>query len=170
MNRTIHALRHAKSDWGHPELADHDRSLNDRGRRESKALGAHFERVPPKVALVLCSTATRARQTLEALTAALGDATIEFDERLYGATSEEMIGLLSLVDETVRSVMLIGHNPGMQDLVIALSASGDELERVRTKFPTAALATMSFDGEWAELGAGDCTLDRLTIAKELPAG
>jgi phosphohistidine phosphatase len=137
----LYLLRHAKSSWKDGSLDDHDRPLAGRGRKASKAIGRYLRDHDIEPELVLCSSAKRARQTLERLGPAGVDAHIE--PELYGAGAHELLERLHAVPEAVASVMLIGHNPGMQQLAYMLAGLDD-------KFPTAALATFECDG-WPTL-------------------
>ena len=128
----LYLLRHAKSSWKDASLDDHDRPLAPRGRKASKAIGRYLRDHDIEPELVLCSSAKRARQTLERLGPAGVDARIE--PELYGAGAHALLERLHAVPEDVASVMLIGHNPGMQQLAFTLAGLDD-------KFPTAALAT-----------------------------
>src|SRR4029450_12245931 len=151
--RTLYLLRHAKSSWDDPELPDRERPLAPRGVRDAKRIARHMRRLEIAPGLVLCSPAVRARQTLEAIEAKVPDAPVDVDERLYGASSETLLERVRAIPDEVASVLLIGHNPGMQDLVLLLASRGDELERLQAKFPTAALATLSV-ARWSSLGRG----------------
>src|SRR5262245_29809534 len=128
---TLHLLRHAKSSWDDPALPDHERPLAPRGRRDAKLIADHLlrERIAPE--LVLCSPALRTRQTLELVRP---PGTIELEDALYGASSEELLARLRTVPGSVESVMLIGHNPGLQDLALDLAAGGGGLEELEAKF------------------------------------
>ena len=137
----LYLLRHAKSSWKDSTLSDHDRPLAPRGRRASKAIGRYMRDHDFEPELVLCSSAKRARQTLERLGPAGLDARIE--PELYGAGARDLLARLHQVPEAVASVMLIGHNPGMQQLALLLAGLDD-------KFPTAALATLECPG-WRTL-------------------
>jgi phosphohistidine phosphatase len=139
----LYLLRHAKSSWKDPELADHDRPLAGRGRRAAKAMAKHIraEEIAPE--LVLCSTARRARDTLERIEPALGRRSVKVERELYGASVRELLWRIRRVPSSVESVLLIGHNPGMQDLAAALTGFDG-------KFPTAALATIALPA-WDEL-------------------
>jgi phosphohistidine phosphatase len=119
--------------------------------------------------LVLCSSAARTRETLELLRPALGDAsTVRFEDALYAASAETLLERLRAVPADVSSVLLIGHNPGMQDLALLLAASGADLERLAAKFPTAALATLSIaTASWQQLSRGDAELTAYVVPKEL---
>ena len=113
--KRLYLLRHAKSSWKDTSLPDHDRPLSGRGRRAAKAIARHLREQDLEPQLVLCSTARRARETLERIQPALGAATVEFEHDLYAASADALLERLRRVPDTVASVMLIGHNPGLQD-------------------------------------------------------
>jgi phosphohistidine phosphatase len=149
--RRLYLLRHAKSSWDDRALRDHDRPLAPRGRRAAKAIGRHLRDQGIEPALVLCSSAVRTRQTLERL-----GLSGQLEPELYGAGADALLARLHAVPAAVPSVMLIGHNPAIQQLALLLAAGGRELE---AKFPTAAIATLSFTGrDWAALGPGTAEL------------
>ncbi|HEV3228297.1 MAG TPA: histidine phosphatase family protein [Solirubrobacteraceae bacterium] len=157
-------LRHAKSSWEDPGLDDHERPLAPRGRRAAMAMAGHLARAGVEPELVLCSTARRARETLERLSPG-GEVLIESE--LYGASPTQLIERLRRVPDAVDSVMLIGHNPAMQSLAISLAVAGGERERVERKFPTGALATLVFHGGWGELQPGSAELVAFVRPKEI---
>jgi phosphohistidine phosphatase len=115
-------------------------------------------------ALVLCSSATRARETLEGV-APGGNVRIE--PELYGASAPALLERLQRVPDAIGSVMLVGHNPAIQMLTVGLAAGGDDLARVERKFPTGALATLAFTGAWHELRPGGAKLVSFVRPKEL---
>jgi phosphohistidine phosphatase len=160
--RRLLLLRHAKSSWDDPSLADHDRPLAPRGRKAAKRIGAHLRREQIPVVLVLCSSARRARETLD-LVAPPGE--IQFERELYGATAAELVERLRRVRDDVDAVMLIGHEPAMSDLAIWLS--GPDSELADRKFPTGALATFAFTGPWGALGTERAELDAFVTPREL---
>ncbi|HXF00507.1 MAG TPA: histidine phosphatase family protein [Solirubrobacterales bacterium] len=160
-------LRHAKSSWDDPGLDDHDRPLASRGRRASALIADHMSRNRIAPALVLCSSARRTRETLDRVSAALGPAEILIEPDLYGASSEDLLQRLREVPDEVESVMLVGHQPAIQDLALRLAAEGPELEALRGKFPTAALATLTFEGDWSELGQQGSQLAAYVKPKQL---
>ena len=139
-------LRHAKSSWDDPALADHDRPLASRGRKAAKLIGARLRTDETAVSLVLCSSAARARETLDLVSP---PGAIEIEDELYGASAHGLLERLRRVSDDVESVMLVGHNPAMHDLAVEL-LSGDG-EPVVGKFPTGALATLTFMGPWSSL-------------------
>ncbi len=152
-------LRHAKSSWKDRSLADRDRPLSGRGKRAAKAMARHLEAEGIRPDLVLCSPARRARETLERIEGAFGDQVqASFEEALYGASQAELLACLKVLPQEVGSVMLIGHNPGLEQLALVLASEGAGLARMREKYPTAALATIDLPAEdWRaiERGSGE---------------
>jgi phosphohistidine phosphatase len=156
----LFVLRHAKSSWNNAYQADFDRTLAPRGVQAAAAMADHVASLDPPPALVLCSTARRAQDTIEPLRDRLPAGTeIRLEDDLYGADAPDLLARLRQVPDDVASVMIVGHNPGLEDLVRSLGRAGDAdlIARVRTKFPTAALATLTFDGPWQQLGFGGPT-------------
>lgn len=161
-SKTLLLLRHAKSSWDDPALADHDRPLAPRGRKAAKLIGAYLRDRRTSVSLVLCSSAARTRETLE-LVRPGGEIAIE--PGLYGASADELLARLRRVPEEVESVMLIGHNPAVHELAIRLASDSGELRE--GKFPTGALATFAVPGSWEELDRGKTELLAFVKAREL---
>ena len=157
--KRVYLLRHAKSSWKDDSVADRDRPLAGRGRRAAKAMAGHLEAGEIRPDLVLCSPARRARETLELVEGAFGDRVeARLDAALYGATESELLARLTELPDKVGSVMLIGHNPGLEELALALASDGEGLARMREKYPTAALATIDLPAErWSaiERGSGE---------------
>jgi phosphohistidine phosphatase len=157
--KLLYLLRHAKSSWDDSTLADHDRPLAPRGLRAAKVVAEHLRREGIAPELVLCSSSTRTRETLTQIAPGLGKgAVVEIERRLYAASGPELLTRLHEVRDEIESVMLIGHNPGIQDLALSLAGDGPEIARMRRKFPTAALATLMVNGGWRELAAGSAEL------------
>jgi phosphohistidine phosphatase len=165
--KRLFLLRHAKSSWDDPGLDDHDRPLAPRGQRASALIAEHLRRNEIGPALVLCSSARRTRETLETVRPALGSGEVRIERELYGASSDHLLQRLRQVPDEVESVMLVGHQPAMQDLALQLAAEGSELERLRGKFPTAALATLTFSGQWSELAQRGAKLAAYVKPKQL---
>jgi phosphohistidine phosphatase len=162
-------LRHAKSDW--PDVADHDRPLAKRGRRDAPVAGRWLGESGYVPDAVVCSTAVRARETwelaAEGLTAAVPDAApeVHFEPRIYEAT---VLGLLMLVREFApewRTVLLIGHNPGLAELTIGLAGPDPEPPHA---FPTAFIAALGL-GHWADAAPGEARLLAFTVPADLRA-
>jgi phosphohistidine phosphatase len=150
----LHLLRHAKSSWKEV-VEDHERRLNRRGREAAHRVGRHLAASVGAVDLVLCSSARRTRETLELLLAAFAtrpDSMIE--DELYDASTEELIDRLRHLTEGIGTVLLVGHNPGLHELAIALadtnSAGFATLQS--GKFPTAARASFRIADPWSALG------------------
>ncbi|HXQ66334.1 MAG TPA: histidine phosphatase family protein [Alphaproteobacteria bacterium] len=163
--KTIILLRHAKSSRNDTALADFDRPLAPRGKRACETVIRALRRLKLAPDIVLCSTARRAEETLLGIAPALADgATVKHEKRLYLASAARLLGRLRELDDGVRSVLLIGHNPGLQGLAVLLAGGGNgaTLARLVAKFPTAGLAALSFPGKrWGELAAGSAELVRL---------
>lgn len=153
--KTLGLLRHAKSDWDDLSLRDYDRGLNDRGRRGAALMGEHIAHQGVGWDTIIASPANRVRCTLESSGLA---APILWEKRAYLADSEALIGLLNKLEGDPRSVLLAGHNPGLQDLILTLaSKAGNEhlWDEVAIKYPTASFAVLELDiDEWADCAPG----------------
>ena len=161
-------LRHAKSSWDDPELVDHDRPLAPRGRRAAKLIAEHLERERITPELVLCSSAQRTRETLELIAQGLAEGTtVHFERELYAASERRLLERVQALDEGVESVLLIAHNPALEQLALDLAGGGEQLAQVRLKYPTGALATLEFSGRWLELGPGRAELADFVTPKQL---
>jgi phosphohistidine phosphatase len=165
--KRLFLLRHAKSSWDDPRLDDRDRPLAPRGRRASELIAGHLRREGIAPSLVLCSSATRARETLQRVIPALDASDVSIEDELYGASSEGLLQRLREVPGDLESVMLVGHQPAIQELALDLAGDGAELARLRAKFPTGALATLLFAGDWSELAPGSAELVAYVKPKEL---
>lgn len=142
-NKEIVLLRHAKSSWDDPLLDDFDRPLAKRGRKAAKQIGEWLKQRGIEPALVLCSASERTRETLDLVLPALkADPVIVYERRLYLADASDLLDRLHEIADDVPSVLMVGHNPGMQDLALALAPKRMRRERRRLaeKFPTAAVA------------------------------
>jgi len=155
--RTLTLIRHAKAENGQ-EKRDQDRELATRGRKDAQAIGAWLSDPAHLVAadLALCSTAERTRQTLDFLCvggAAVGQT--RFDERIYNASAADLLAVLREIPDSVSTVIMVGHAPGIPVLATALahndSGSADVLDQLSLGFPTSGLARLGFDGSWAAL-------------------
>jgi phosphohistidine phosphatase len=168
----LHLLRHAKSSWEDRSLRDHARPLAPRGRAAAAALGRHLAGRAVGFDLILCSTANRTRQTWAGLEAAGVSAAggVRFVDAVYDATAAELLGLLRGVDDEAASLLLIGHNPGVGDLAVALAGDGEPraLERLYEKYPTGALAELTVAPPWRDLGPGRARLAAYVRPRDLP--
>ncbi len=167
--RYLYLLRHAKSSWDDPSLEDHDRPLSPRGRKAAKKMAGHLRDSGIHPALVLCSSALRARETLEPISPSLGEpVSIKVERALYGIDEGGLLARLRRVPASVQSVMVIGHNPTLQYLALTLAARGSVRQRLEAKFPTGALATLRvLEVPWKELDRGRAELVELVTPKEI---
>lgn len=153
--KRLFLLRHAKSSWEDPQPDDHDRPLASRGHTAAKLMAEHLRGTGIRPSLVLCSSARRARETLDEL-ALEGEVRIE--RELYAASAAQLLERLQRLPDAVESSMLIGHNPAIQTLAMSLAGSGTQLARIQRKFPTGALAALTFAGDWRGLRPGSADL------------
>jgi phosphohistidine phosphatase len=170
--RELLLLRHAKSAWDVPGLDDHARDLAPRGRKAAKKIGRLLAEKNLLPDLVLCSTAKRAVRTLELVREELPrPLEVRLLDELYLASEEAMLQLVRAQDDRVRSLMLVGHDPGLHRLALLL-VGGQNSEAIRTglvrKFPTAALARLRFPVEhWVEVEPGSAELVAFWKPREL---
>jgi phosphohistidine phosphatase len=163
-------LRHAKSSWDDPDLPDRLRPLTRRGRKAVTALARHMRASGIAPDLVLCSPAVRAVQTWEGVASGLPAGTeVEVDDELYAASAGDLLGRLRRLAADVDSVLVIGHNPGLEDLTLGLVGHGDPAlrRRLEAKFPTGALATLDAPGAWHDLRWGSSTLVAYVLPRDL---
>jgi phosphohistidine phosphatase len=166
--RRLYLLRHAKSSWGDPKLDDHERPLAPRGKKGMKPMARFLRRHAVHPSLVLCSSAKRARQTLERVLPSLGDGvTLEIDDGLYTFDAEVLLARLKRVPAAFHSVMVVGHNPAMQELALLLASSGEGLDRLGMKFPTGAFAELDIPVAWSRLRPGTAELLAFVRPSEL---
>ncbi|EHM00125.1 phosphoglycerate mutase family protein [Acetobacteraceae bacterium AT-5844] len=173
--RQLILLRHAKSSWDDPGLPDHARPLNGRGKRAAAVMAAVMQDLGLAPDIVLVSSARRTLQTLEALTPLPDSPLVEPLDDLYLAPWPRMLDILRAVPETARSVLLIGHNPGMHDLALALAgteamqrSTAPGTKRLAGGYPTAALAEFTIPTSWKMLEAGGARLVRFIAPNDLP--
>ena len=161
-------LRHGKSAYP-PGVPDHRRPLADRGRRQAGFAGEHIANLVGHIDLVLCSTAERARQTLAA-TGLAAAAPVEFRDEIYAAESEEILDLIVAVPDSVTTLLVIGHSPGIPELAERLAGPGSDpqaLADVERAFPTSAFAVVGVHGVWSGLPLSGRLVD-LTVPRNHP--
>jgi len=156
--RTLLLLRHAKSDYP-SGVADHERPLAPRGVREAALAGDWLRAHAPQVDAVLCSTATRTRETLARTRI---DAPVNYVERLYDATPGAVIEEINSVDPAVGTLLVIGHEPAMSSVALGLAdaegSNATAAEHISTKFPTSAIAVLRSGEPWDQLTLNGATL------------
>ncbi len=166
--RRLHLLRHAKSSWGDPTLRDRDRPLAPRGQKAVARIADWARQHDVRPQLVLCSDARRARDTLEGVMPGLGTPEVRFEEGLYHAASEVLLERLRSLSDDVDEAMLVGHNPGLADVLLLLAGPGELRERAESKVPTGALATLEADiASWSQLEPGRARLVAFVVPREL---
>ncbi len=165
--KSLFLMRHAKSSWATPGLADSARPLNDRGRAAGGLLADLVVREKISPDAILCSPALRARQTVELVFPDAGES-VRFVEEIYGAGPLDVLALLQRLEPEVNSVLIVGHNPTMQKVVLMMSDQQEgPYEKVATKFPTGALARLDSELEWDHLEPGSMRLISLFLPREL---
>jgi phosphohistidine phosphatase len=163
VQRTLTVLRHAKSSWKERDLPDIDRPLNKRGQRDALAMAARIAAKGESFCTVYASPARRSRDTLLLMlqTLPVRDARIVFDQRLYTFERDALLDLIKLLDDGLKHVLLVGHNPALQDSINWLT--GGQLDR----FPTAACTRMYMTlPHWSELRPGCAAPDWLLTPKD----
>jgi phosphohistidine phosphatase len=168
-------LRHANSSRDDPELADHARPLSAKGKRAAATMRQAMRDLGLQPDIVLVSSSRRTMETLEALEPWDETPLVEPLDALYMASAKQMLKILRTLSETARSVMVIGHNPGMHELALGL-VGGREAVRdtphagrlVADGFPTAAVAEFALPGSWHALAPGGARLVRFLAPRDLP--
>jgi len=172
--RRLMLLRHAKSDWSTPGQRDIDRTLSARGREAAAVMGRYMAQHALVPDHVLVSSARRTRETWELLAPAFDrQPAFAYEPRLYEASPARLLELFRAADPAVHALLVIGHNPGLQEVVTALAATGDidARQQMIEKFPTAALAILDFPtDDWRDLKPNTGRLDRFVIPRALQSG
>ncbi len=155
MPLTVSLLRHAKSSWADPRIGDADRPLNARGRAAAPCIAAWMAKNGIIPDAILCSTAARAKETLALVLPALKPRPkLTYRDDLYLAQADAILAMLRAMPDAGKHVLVIGHNPGLEELAVRLTGSGDKAARQRLseKFPTAALAVIRFEAtSWSKI-------------------
>ncbi|MGU3359837.1 SixA phosphatase family protein [Methylobacterium sp. M6A4_1b] len=167
--RRLILLRHAKSDRP-AGIADLDRPLNNRGKRAAPQMGAYLAAEGLVPDAVVVSPSLRTRETWEAIRADLKGREAETVPSIYEAPETALLAVVRSTPDTVGSLLMIGHNPGLQELAMRLAGSGEKAGRRRLalEFPTAAVAVLDFEGDaWRSVAAGSGRLERFVAPKDL---
>jgi phosphohistidine phosphatase len=168
--RILYLLRHAKSAWDDPGIDDFDRALNKRGQRTTRLLAQFFEAEAIRPAMILCSPARRTRDTLGPLLPVFGEIPVIFDRRIYEAGWTTLRTVLKGLSDSADTALLIGHNPGLQQLALHLAReqANPLSARLAEKFPTGTLAVLASPAErWSEMNRGGCDLIKLVRPADL---
>jgi phosphohistidine phosphatase len=163
--KTLTLLRHAKSGWDDPVARDFDRPLNAKGRRAARAMGQHMRDRGLVFDHIIASPAVRVVETLDEVRETYGRALeANWDKRVYLASAETLLDVVQEAPDSADRLLLSGHNPGMEDLILMLVPDRDEdteRDKVEEKFPTASVAEIRFEVEhWADVreNGGSLTL------------
>lgn len=164
-------MRHAKSDPGGAALDDFDRPLNDRGWKAARKMGKELDRRDIRFDLVIASPAARVRETIDGLTEKLElNVEIRFEPRMYAASEQTLLDIVRSLPEGVHAPLLVGHNPGLQQLAVELTHGDRNALRYRLseKFPTGALARLELPAHrWSEVAPGSGEIAELIFPKEI---
>jgi phosphohistidine phosphatase len=171
--KTLYLLRHAKSSWKN-RLDDFDRPLNKRGRDAAKAIGRFLAEKQIHPSQVLCSSSRRTRETLARIQDETGTPLpARFEKGLYLADAGALLRRVKRLNDSLQSVMLVGHNPGLEQLALALAGGSDDAlsREVAAKFPTCGLAVLESEvGRWGDLQPGRATLTQFVRPRDLIPG
>ncbi|HYG47228.1 MAG TPA: histidine phosphatase family protein [Allosphingosinicella sp.] len=168
--KSLTLLRHAKSGWDDPVTRDFDRPLNPRGRRAARTVGREMKAQGLGFDLVLASPARRVVETLEEVEAAYGALQPDYDQRLYLASTATLLEIVRGVPDRVERLLLVGHNPGLEEIALRLSGrDADGLRgEVEVKYPTGTVAEIVLPVErWAEVKEGIGRIERFIRPRDL---
>jgi phosphohistidine phosphatase len=164
-------LRHAKSSWDDAQLADGDRPLNERGWKAARRMGRELKQRAASFDMVLASPAARVTETIEGVQEELKlEAAICFERDIYLASHETLLEMVRGLPESVHAPLLVGHNPGLQQLIVALTRDDPKglRAKVEQKLPTAAFVRIDLPVEqWSNVEPATGTIAELIVPKEL---
>lgn len=170
--KTLTLLRHAKSGWDDAVPRDFDRPLNPKGRRAAATMGREMKRLGLAFERVIASPAQRVVETIADVESGMGRSLApQWDKRAYLASAQSLLDIVGETPDAVASLLVVGHNPGLEDLVLMLvpDVPGSLRDSVEEKYPTATLAEISFEDGWRALAAGKGTLTRFIRPRDLDA-
>jgi phosphohistidine phosphatase len=166
--KTLTLLRHAKSGWDDTVPRDFDRPLNAKGKRAAAVVGRHLKGEGLAFDYLVASPAVRVRETLDALGTGYGTLPEPaWDRRLYLAPAETLLDVVRELPDAATHALLVGHNPGLEDLVLLLVPEGELRVAVAQKYPTATVAELSFADGWEGAAEGAATLTRFVRPRDL---
>lgn len=168
--KSLTLLRHAKSGWDDPISRDFDRPLNRRGRRAARTVGGEMKAQGLAFDLVLASPARRVIETLEEVESAYGPFGPRFDQRLYLASTATLLEIVRAAPDEVERLLLVGHNPGLEDIALRLTRRDEEGLRgeIEVKYPTGTVAEIRLPVErWAEVKEGSGRITRFIRPRDL---
>jgi phosphohistidine phosphatase len=166
--KSLSLLRHAKSGWDDPSLADFDRPLNARGREAARAMGRAMRELGLAYDRILASPAARVTGTIEEAAEGYGPLDPYYDARIYLAAPATLLEIIRAADDRHERLLLVGHNPGIERLALLLGRGGALDDQVALKYPTGALAEIHFPiARWRDVGESKGTLARFLRPRDL---
>jgi phosphohistidine phosphatase len=166
--KILSLLRHAKSGWDDPSLSDFARPLNARGRGAARAMGRELRALGLGWDRILASPAARVTETIDGLAESYGPLAPVYDERIYLASLDTLVELVRATDDAVATLLLVGHNPGMERLALLLSRGGPLHDELALKYPTGALAEIAFPiDHWRDVAESGGALSRFLRPRDL---
>ena len=174
--KTLGLFRHAKSGWADPRARDFDRPLSERGERGAALMGAHIrdfgQETGTQFDRVIASPAIRVAETIEQASKAYGRSfPVEWDRRIYLASSATLLDLLRGIEGDPAAVMMVGHNPGLEDVIFDLvpdDGTSPLRDEVEVKFPTATFAVLEIDiASWGDLADGSARFTHMMRPRDL---
>jgi phosphohistidine phosphatase len=166
--KTLTLLRHAKSGWDDPSLTDFQRPLDARGREAARAMGREMHALGLAWDRVLASPAARVSETIDGLAESYGPLDPVYDDRVYLASVDTLRAILRETADSCASLLVVGHNPGMERLALLLSRAGRLRDEVAAKYPTGALAEIAFPiDHWRDVAEGVGALARFIRPRDL---
>jgi phosphohistidine phosphatase len=169
--KTLTLLRHAKSEWDDPSLSDFERPLNARGRGAARAMGREMRALGLAWDRIVASPAARVTETIDGLVESYGPLAPVYDEAIYLASLDTLLDIVRATDDAHATLLLVGHNPGMERLALLLSRGGPLHDEVALKYPTGALAEIALSVDhWHDVAESGGTLARFLRPRDLGAG
>jgi phosphohistidine phosphatase len=166
--KTLTLLRHAKSGWDNPALSDFERPLNVRGRGAARAMGRELRALGLAWDRILASPAARVTETIDGLGESYGPLAPVYDETVYLASLDTLLALVRATDDACATLLVVGHNPGMERLALLLSRGGALHDEIALKYPTGALAQIAFQVDhWRDVAESGGTLERFLRPRDL---
>jgi len=166
--KVLTLLRHAKSEWDDPSLTDFQRPLSRRGREAARAMGREMHGLGLAFDCIIASPAARVTETIGGLEESYGALSPRYEERVYLASTETLLELIRAASDASATLLLVGHNPGMERLALMLSRGGALHDQVAEKYPTGALAEIRFEADhWRDVRENGGKLERFLRPRDL---
>ena len=166
--KTLTLLRHAKSEWDDPSLSDFERPLNARGRGAARAMGREMRALGLAWDHIVASPAARVTETILGLAESYGPVAPVYDECVYLASLETLLEIVRATDDAHATLLIVGHNPGMERLALLLSRGGPLHDEIALKYPTGALTEIALPiDHWRDAGESGGTIARFLRPRDL---